>query len=70
MHAPEPAPRSCRSVVDLACGTGFYNRLFKRRGATDVWGIDVSGEMVVVARRATTWPPPSTCSTIPRRSTG
>ncbi|MFF3492894.1 class I SAM-dependent methyltransferase [Streptomyces sp. NPDC002795] len=40
-----------RSVVDLACGTGFYSRLFKRRGATDVCGVDVSGEMVDVARR-------------------
>ncbi|MFJ9174834.1 class I SAM-dependent methyltransferase [Streptomyces sp. NPDC102360] len=40
-----------RSVVDLACGTGFYSRLFKRRGATDVYGVDVSGEMVDVARR-------------------
>ncbi|MFJ8929519.1 class I SAM-dependent methyltransferase [Streptomyces sp. NPDC102364] len=42
---------SGRSVVDLACGTGFYSRLFKRRGATEVCGIDVSGEMVDVARR-------------------
>lgn len=45
------APDSDRSVVDLACGTGFYSRLFKRRGATEVCGIDVSGEMVDVARR-------------------
>lgn len=42
---------SGRSVVDLACGTGFYSRLFKRRGATDVCGVDVSGQMVDVARR-------------------
>ncbi|MFK4066344.1 class I SAM-dependent methyltransferase [Streptomyces sp. NPDC029674] len=39
-----------RSVLDLACGTGFYSREFKRRGATDVLGVDISGEMVAVAR--------------------
>ncbi|MEU2116021.1 class I SAM-dependent methyltransferase [Streptomyces sp. NPDC016459] len=40
-----------RSLLDLASGTGFYSREFRRRGATDVLGIDVSGEMVAVARR-------------------
>ncbi|MFD3530262.1 class I SAM-dependent methyltransferase [Streptomyces sp. NPDC058664] len=40
-----------RSVLDLASGTGFYSREFKRRGATDVVGIDISGEMVSVARK-------------------
>ncbi|MGW6704913.1 class I SAM-dependent methyltransferase [Streptomyces sp. NPDC054956] len=40
---------SGKSVLDLASGTGFYSREFKRRGATDVLGIDVSGEMVAVA---------------------
>ncbi|MGW5736813.1 MULTISPECIES: class I SAM-dependent methyltransferase [Streptomyces] len=40
-----------RSVLDLASGTGFYSREFKRRGATDVLGIDISGEMVAVARQ-------------------
>ncbi|MGW6415562.1 class I SAM-dependent methyltransferase [Streptomyces sp. NPDC055055] len=39
-----------RSVLDLACGTGFYSREFRRRGAADVLGIDISGEMVAVAR--------------------
>ncbi|PWI13862.1 class I SAM-dependent methyltransferase [Streptomyces sp. Act143] len=38
-----------RSVLDLACGTGFYSREFKRRGATDVLGVDISGEMIAVA---------------------
>lgn len=42
---------SGRSVLDLACGTGFYSRAFKRRGAADVCGVDVSGEMVEAARR-------------------
>lgn len=40
-----------KSILDLACGTGFYSREFKRRGATDVLGIDISGEMVAVARQ-------------------
>ncbi|MEU5302659.1 class I SAM-dependent methyltransferase [Streptomyces noursei] len=39
-----------KSVLDLASGTGFYSREFKRRGATEVLGIDISGEMVAAAR--------------------
>ncbi|PZT70310.1 class I SAM-dependent methyltransferase [Streptomyces sp. SW4] len=41
---------SGRSVLDLACGTGFYSREFKRRGAADVLGVDISGEMIAAAR--------------------
>ncbi|MEU6916064.1 class I SAM-dependent methyltransferase [Streptomyces olindensis] len=40
-----------RSVLDLACGTGFYSREFRRRGAAEVLGVDISGEMVAAARR-------------------
>lgn len=39
-----------KSVLDLASGTGFYSRELKRRGASDVLGIDISGEMVAVAQ--------------------
>lgn len=39
-----------RSVLDLASGTGFYSREFMRRGASEVLGIDISGEMVAAAR--------------------
>ncbi|MEV5610923.1 class I SAM-dependent methyltransferase [Streptomyces sp. NPDC052225] len=39
-----------RSVLDLACGTGFYSRELKRRGAGDVLGVDISGEMIAAAR--------------------
>ncbi|WP_030674336.1 class I SAM-dependent methyltransferase [Streptomyces sp. NRRL B-1347] len=39
-----------KSVLDLASGTGFYSREVKRRGATEVFGVDISGEMVAVAR--------------------
>ncbi|MFK0258569.1 class I SAM-dependent methyltransferase [Streptomyces sp. NPDC090445] len=41
---------SGRTVLDLACGTGFYSREFKRRGATDVFGVDISVEMIAAAR--------------------
>ncbi len=39
-----------RSVLDLACGTGFYTRGLKRLGAAEVCGVDVSAEMVATAR--------------------
>lgn len=38
-----------RSVLDLASGTGFYSREFRRRGAADVLGVDISTEMVAAA---------------------
>lgn len=40
-----------KSVLDLASGTGFYSREFKRRGAAEVLGIDISGEMVAVSQQ-------------------
>ncbi|MDF3144490.1 MULTISPECIES: class I SAM-dependent methyltransferase [unclassified Streptomyces] len=40
-----------KSVLDLASGTGFYSREFKRRGAAEVLGIDISGEMVAAAQK-------------------
>lgn len=42
---------SGKSVLDLACGTGFYSREFKRRGAADVFGVDISGEMIAAAQK-------------------
>ncbi|MEU3878103.1 class I SAM-dependent methyltransferase [Streptomyces sp. NPDC029704] len=39
-----------KSVLDLASGTGFYSREFKRRGAAEVLGVDISGAMVAAAR--------------------
>ncbi|UQI45381.1 class I SAM-dependent methyltransferase [Streptomyces sp. HU2014] len=38
------------SILDLACGTGFYTRQVRRLGAAEVLGVDVSGEMVAAAR--------------------
>jgi ubiquinone/menaquinone biosynthesis C-methylase UbiE len=40
------------SVVDLACGEGIYSRKLLRRGALRVVGVDISCEMVSLARRA------------------
>ncbi|MCT9081461.1 class I SAM-dependent methyltransferase [Streptomyces fulvoviolaceus] len=40
-----------KAVLDLASGTGYYSREFKRRGAAEVLGVDISGEMVAVAQR-------------------
>ncbi len=40
------------SVLDLACGTGVYSRHARRLGARRVVGVDISAEMVEVARRA------------------
>jgi SAM-dependent methyltransferase len=38
-------------VLDLACGFGFYTNLLKQRGAAQVIGIDISPEMVRLARQ-------------------
>ncbi|MEV6979702.1 class I SAM-dependent methyltransferase [Sphaerisporangium sp. NPDC051017] len=41
-----------RSVLDLACGTGWYSRILARAGAASVLGVDISEEMVAAAGRA------------------
>ncbi|MFJ3880137.1 class I SAM-dependent methyltransferase [Streptomyces sp. NPDC090077] len=41
---------SGKSVLDIACGTGFYSRELRRRGASRVLGFDISGAMVDAAR--------------------
>ena len=38
------------SVLDLACGEGFYSRLLRLHGASRVVGVDVSEEMIRLAR--------------------
>ena len=40
------------TVYDLACGDGFYTRQIKRAGATNVTGVDISSEMIQLARQA------------------
>ncbi len=39
-----------KSVLDLACGEGYYSRLIKSRGASRVVGLDLSREMIKLAR--------------------
>lgn len=39
------------SVIDLACGEGFYTRLLRQRGAAKVTGVDISEGMIELARR-------------------
>jgi toxoflavin synthase len=38
-------------VLDLACGAGYYTRLLKQQGAEEVTGVDISPEMVTLARQ-------------------
>lgn len=39
-----------KSVLDLACGNGFYTRIFKDQGAARVLGVDLSAELIALAR--------------------
>jgi len=38
------------TVLDLACGEGFYSRLLRHRGAARVTGLDLSAGMIELAR--------------------
>lgn len=40
-----------KEVVDLACGSGYFTRLIKKRGAKNVSGIDISKEEIRIARK-------------------
>lgn len=42
-------PLNGKRVLDLACGFGYYTQLLKRRGASQVVGVDISQEMVRLA---------------------
>src|SRR5215510_7041363 len=39
-----------KRVMDLACGFGFYTRRLKQHGAAQVIGVDISPEMIRLAR--------------------
>ncbi len=39
-------------ILDLACGEGFYSRIFKLKGASKVVGVDLSDEMIRLAKEA------------------
>ena len=40
-----------KSLLDLACGDGFYTRKFRRAGADPVVGVDLSPQQIAKARR-------------------
>ena len=40
-----------KSVLDLACGEGFYTRKIKQAGAAEVTGVDISTEMIRLAEK-------------------
>jgi len=40
-----------KTILDLACGTGFYTRLIKQKGAAKVVGVDISEAMLQSARQ-------------------
>ena len=42
---------SQRSVLDLACGEGFYTRQIKQMGADTVVGVDISERMIKLAKQ-------------------
>jgi ubiquinone/menaquinone biosynthesis C-methylase UbiE len=39
------------TFIDLACGIGQFTRRFRRAGARHVVGVDISAEMITVARQ-------------------
>ena len=39
-----------KSILDLACGEGFYTRRLKQRGASRAVGVDLSPKMIELAR--------------------
>jgi len=57
------------SVLDLACGDGMGTRLLKRWGAARVVGVDISAQMIALARQREDAEPmgSSTVSRTPRR---
>ncbi|QTL38892.1 class I SAM-dependent methyltransferase [Xenorhabdus budapestensis] len=39
-----------KSVLDLACGYGLFSRLFRNHGASKVVGVDISHNMIEIAK--------------------
>src|SRR5262249_29646464 len=39
-----------KTVIDIACGEGFYTRMIRQRGAAKVTGVDRSEKMIGLAR--------------------
>lgn len=45
-----PGNLSGTTVMDIACGQGYYTRLLRARGASKVRGVDLSAHMIELAR--------------------
>jgi ubiquinone/menaquinone biosynthesis C-methylase UbiE len=43
-----------KSVLDVACGEGFYTRMIRQKGARKVTGVDLSEGMIQLARKQET----------------
>ncbi|WP_196890157.1 class I SAM-dependent methyltransferase [Aureivirga sp. CE67] len=41
-----------KDILDLACGEGIYSRMMKNEGAKSVFGVDISHEMIELAKKA------------------
>jgi ubiquinone/menaquinone biosynthesis C-methylase UbiE len=39
-----------KTVIDIACGEGFYTRMIRQRGAAKATGVDLSEKMIGLAR--------------------
>lgn len=46
-----------KSVVDVACGEGWLTRELRKAGASEVVGVDISEEMIELARRQEAYEP-------------
>lgn len=46
-----------KTILDLACGEGFYTRQFKLQGAARVLGVEISEKMIELARQEQTRQP-------------
>lgn len=46
-----------KSVVDMACGEGWLTRELRKAGASEVVGVDISEEMIELARRQEAYEP-------------
>ena len=55
-HIEEPTVWACigdikgQTVLDLACGNGYYSREMRKRDAKLVLGLDISGSQIEEAR--------------------
>jgi len=39
-----------KTVIDIACGEGFYTRMIRKQGAAKVTGVDLSEKIIALAR--------------------